>query len=70
MKITPEEAINALTINGSYAMEVNEIAGSITPGKLGNVIITKPLPSLTFFPYSFGSELIKKVIIKGKPQEN
>jgi len=65
MKLTPEEAINATTINGAYALELSHTHGSITKGKLGNVIITKPIPSLAFIPYSFGVDLINKVIITG-----
>jgi len=65
MKLTPEEAINATTINGAYALELSHTHGSITKGKLGNVIITKPIPSLAFIPYSFGVDMIDKVIIAG-----
>ena len=65
MKMTPEEAINAATINGAYAMEVQDEAGSITAGKKANLIITKPIPSLAYMPYSFGENLIDKVIING-----
>ena len=65
MKLTPEEAINATTINGAYALELSHTHGSITKGKLGNVIITKPIPSLAFIPYSFGVDLIDTVIING-----
>jgi imidazolonepropionase len=65
MKLTPEEAINATTINGANALELSHTHGSITKGKLGNVIITKPIPSLAFIPYSFGVDLIETVIING-----
>jgi imidazolonepropionase len=65
MKLTPEEAINATTINGAYALELSHTHGSITKGKLGNVIITKPIPSIAFIPYSFGIDMIDKVIITG-----
>lgn len=65
MKLTPEEAINATTINGAYALELSHTHGSITKGKLGNVVITKPIPSLAFIPYSFGVDMIDKVIIAG-----
>ncbi len=65
MKLTPEEAINATTINGAYALELSHTHGSITKGKLGNVIITKPIPSIAFIPYSFGVDMIDKVIIAG-----
>lgn len=65
MKMLPEEAINASTINGAYAMEVQDVAGSITRGKKANVIFTKPIPSLAYLPYSFASNLIDKVMISG-----
>jgi len=65
MKLTPEEAINATTINGAYALELSSTHGSITKGKLGNVFITKPISSLAYIPYSFGVDLIDTVIING-----
>ena len=66
MKMTPEEAINAATINGAYAMGISETHGSITIGKKANLIITKPIHSFYQLPYEFGSNLIDKVIIEGK----
>lgn len=66
MKMLPEEALNAATLNGAYAMEVAEQVGSITKGKLANLIFTKPIPSLAYLPYSFGENLIDKVMIRGK----
>lgn len=66
MKMTPEEAINAATINGAYAMGLSATHGSITKGKKANIIITKPLSSYYQLPYAFGSNLIEKVIINGK----
>lgn len=66
MKMLPEEAINAATLNGAFAMEVMEQVGSITKGKLANLIFTKPMPSLAYLPYSFGENLIDKVMIRGK----
>lgn len=65
MKMLPEEAINAATINGACAMEVQDIAGSISIGKKANLIFTKPIPSLAYLPYSFGTNLIDKVMING-----
>ena len=65
MKMTPEEAINAATINGAYAMNVSNKVGSITKGKLANFMVTKKIPSYGFIPYSFGSNLIDSVYIKG-----
>ncbi|SDR96312.1 imidazolonepropionase [Gramella sp. MAR_2010_147] len=66
MKMTPEEAINAATINGAYAMELSETHGSITKGKMANFIITKEIPSYTFLPYAFGTNSIESVYINGK----
>ena len=66
MKMTPEEAINAATINGAYAMGISETHGSITIGKKANFIITKPITSLYQLPYAFGSNLIDRVYIEGK----
>ncbi len=66
MKLTPEEAINAATINGAYAMGLSKTHGSITKGKKANLIITKKIPSYGYLPYSFGSNLIDSVILKGK----
>jgi imidazolonepropionase len=66
MKMLPEEAINAATINGAYAMELQNELGSITIGKKANLIFTKPIPSLAYIPYAFGSDLIDKVMIGGK----
>ncbi|RKS53570.1 imidazolonepropionase [Gillisia mitskevichiae] len=66
MKMTPEEAINAATINGAYAMDLSEKVGSITKGKLANLIITKSIPSYTYIPYAFGSNPIEAVYINGK----
>ncbi len=66
MRMTPEEAINACTINGAAAMEVNDSLGSIKIGKKANLIITKPIPSVAYLPYAFGTNLIEKVIISLK----
>lgn len=66
MKMTPEEAINAATINGAYAMGLENKVGSITKGKLANLILTKPINSYGFIPYSFGNHQIENVFIKGK----
>ena len=54
------------TLNGAYAMQLEQEVGSITTGKLANLIITRPLPSLAYMPYSFGDNLIEKVIVGGK----
>jgi len=66
MKMTPEEAVNAATINGAYAMGISETHGSITIGKKANLIITKPMNSFYELPYAFGSNLIEQVILDGK----
>ena len=66
MKMTPEEAINAATINGAYAMDLSDDYGSITKGKKANFIITKEIPSYAFMPYAFGSNHIYKVYISGE----
>ena len=65
MKMTPEEAINAATINGAYAMGLEKKVGSITKGKFANFILTKPINSYGFIPYSFGNHHIEKVYLKG-----
>lgn len=66
MKMTPEEAINAATLNGAYAMGISTTHGSITIGKKANLIITKTLHSFYQLPYAFGSNLIDTVILDGK----
>ncbi|MFZ1534619.1 MAG: amidohydrolase family protein, partial [Chitinophagaceae bacterium] len=66
MKMLPEEAINAATLNGAYAMEVQEELGSITVGKKANLIFTKTIPSLPYLAYAFGSNNIDKVMINGE----
>ena len=66
MRLLPEEAINAATLNGAYAMSLGETLGSITPGKRANLIITRPVPSLAYLPYAFGSNLIDRVMIGGE----
>jgi imidazolonepropionase len=66
MKMTPEEAINAATINGAYAMGISETYGSICIGKKANIIITKPVSSYYQLPYAFGSNLIDTVFIEGE----
>jgi imidazolonepropionase len=65
MRMLPAEAINAATLNGAYAMELGDEAGSITIGKKANLVLTKPIPSVAYLPYAFGSNLIDKVMING-----
>lgn len=66
LKMLPEEAINAVTLNSAYAMGISETHGSIARGKVANVFITREMPSYGYFPYAFGSDLIDKVILKGQ----
>jgi len=66
MKMLPGEAINAATLNGAFAMELQNEVGSITIAKRANLIFTKPIPSIAYLPYSFGSNLIHKVMINGE----
>ena len=66
MKMLPEEAINAATINGAYAMELQDEVGSIAIGKKANLIFTRPIPSLAYLPYAFGNNQIAKEMINGE----
>ncbi len=66
MKMTPEEAINAATLNGAYAMGLEQEAGSITVGKFANLIITKPVNSYASIPYSFGANKVESVYLMGE----
>jgi imidazolonepropionase len=65
-KMFPEEAINAATINGAYAMEIGNTHGSISPGNVANLILLKDIPSLAYLPYSFGENKVEKIILNGK----
>ena len=65
-RMTPEEAINATTLNGAYAMGVSDELGSIAIGKKANVFITKPIPSVEFMPYAYGSNKVESLILEGK----
>lgn len=65
MRMTPQEAINAATMNSAYAMDVLNSHGSITVGKAGSVIITKEIPSIDYIPYAFNTNSIESVIIDG-----
>lgn len=66
MKLTPEEAINAATINGAYAMGISNMYGSITRGKKANVIITKPMNHYSEIPYEFGHSPVDQIVINGQ----
>jgi imidazolonepropionase len=65
LKMLPEEAINAATINGAYAMGLGPVTGSITTGKKANLIFTQPIPSLPYLAYAFGNNLVNRVMING-----
>lgn len=65
-KLTPEEALNATTLNTAYAMDVAHELGSITKGKIANLIITKPMNSIDFMPYYYGFNKVSKMILNGK----
>ncbi len=66
LRMTPEEVINAVTLNTAYAMGISDTHGSIAKGKVANVFITKEIPSYGFMPYAFGSDLIETVILRGR----
>ncbi len=66
MKMLPSEAINAATINGAYAMGESQDYGSIAKGKIANFFITKPIPSIDYFVYAYGSTLIERVFLRGE----
>ena len=66
MKMMPEEALNAATVNGAFAMGLGDILGSFRRGKLANLIITEPVPSLAYLPYRFGTNCIHKVMLEGQ----
>ncbi len=68
LKMLPYEVLNAVTQNGAFAMGIEETHGSITVGKVASLIITNPIPSFSFMPYSYGTSQIQKVIINGKIQ--
>lgn len=65
MKLTPEEAFNAATVNTAFALELAASHGSISIGKVANVFISRPMPSVAYMPYAFGSNLVETVILKG-----
>lgn len=66
MKMTPEEAVNAATINGAFAMDIANEAGSISKGKRANLILTKPIKTLAAIPYHFSNNIINNVMVKGQ----
>ncbi len=68
LKMLPYEVLNAVTRNGAYAMGLEDTHGTVTPGKVANLIITDPMPRFGFMPYAYGSSQINKVILNGKIQ--
>ena len=66
MRLTPEEALSALTINGAAALGLSHDRGAISVGRRADLVVSKPVPSLAYLPYSFGEELVESVIINGK----
>ena len=69
MRLQPEEAINAATINGAAAMGLSNSYGSIAPGMVANFFITQPIPSLAFIPYAYTTPIIRRVFLQGKEVE-
>jgi imidazolonepropionase len=65
-RLTPEEALNATTLNTAYAMGVSDELGSITRGKTANLIVTEPMTQLEFIPYYYGTNKVAKMILNGK----
>lgn len=66
MRMTPAEAINAATLNGAYALGMENNFGSITSGKVASFFITKPMPSVEFFSYAYSTPLIRRVFLRGE----
>ena len=66
MRLLPEEAIQAATLNAAYAMGLSEEYGSIAAGKVANFFITKPIPSIEYIPYAYTMPLIKRLFLRGK----
>ena len=67
MRLTPEQALNAVTVNGAAALDLMADYGSVTPGKYASLILTKPMPSPAYIPYAYTEPWIARVILKGKP---
>ncbi len=68
LHMLPNEVLNAVTLNGAYAMGLEDSLGTITPGKVANLIITQPMPGFAFMPYSYGNSQISQVILNGRIQ--
>jgi imidazolonepropionase len=65
LKMTPDEAFNAVTINGAAALEMSDSLGSIAEGKTANLILSKNIPSLAYIPYDFGNNPVEKLMVNG-----
>jgi imidazolonepropionase len=65
-RLTTEEALNATTLNTAYAMGVSDELGSVTRGKIANLIVTEPMTQLEFMPYYYGTNKVAKMILNGK----
>ncbi len=66
MRLTPAQAINATTINGAAALGLAQTHGSIAVGKVANLIITRPIPSIDFIPYAYTSDFVEAIILNGE----
>lgn len=66
LRMTPEEAVNAVTINGAAALEMSAELGSIAPGKKANLILTRPMPSVAYIPYDYGNNPVERMVLNGK----
>ena len=66
MRLLPEEALNAATLNAAYAMGLSEEYGSIAVGKVANFFLTKPIPSLDYIPYAYTTPLVERLFLRGK----
>ena len=66
MKMTPEEVFNAATVNTAFALGLSKSHGSITTGKVANVFITKPSPTIAYLPYHFGNNFVDRIILNGQ----
>jgi imidazolonepropionase len=66
MRLTPVQAFNAVTLNSAYAMGISDIAGSVTPGKLANLIVTRPGWNLTRLAYNYSTPFASRIILRGK----
>ena len=68
LKMLPYEVLNAETRNGAYAMGLEDSHGTLSPGKVANLIVTDPMPGFGYMPYAYGSSQINQVILNGQIQ--